>query len=479
MSPRFSTVAPGGGGDISYFGDPPYPSVGWLRAGNDAGEIFAFRNHANTADYYGWGLGGSAASAHDTLIFGGWLGLTQSGDGNHIITTDATPFASHATFGGANSAGEGDFEEMTAGTLYATGTTPGLSGNLVHTSLTTVADGTANPLTNYGLLTTEQGRVVLRAGNVNAQAELLYSGGIAYFQPSPVDGSSTTGYLGAASVRWVAAFLGPGTTTIAPLNLGSGVAPTAPADGDLWITTSGLYARINGVTVGPMSAGGGAGTLAAEEAGSPVSGSPFSTFNFNTGATLSDAGGGVLQIDITAAGVTGSGTTNQLAVWTGSTALGDSAIMFNGSNSWTVNTGWSPDSNATRNLGLSSAVWKQLFVRQINSDNASFGTGLIVNGPDQGGIPAVDFQSNDQNLWHIASHNDGGALYPDSDNAEDLGTASLRIRDIYVHGQLKQTGTDKAGAGTLAVNNAPTSGTPVWVPITFNGTAYAVPAVAV
>jgi hypothetical protein len=32
-----------------------------------------------------------------------------------------------------------------------------------------------------------------------------------------------------------------------------GSAPAAPVDGDVWITSAGLYARINGVTVGPFS----------------------------------------------------------------------------------------------------------------------------------------------------------------------------------------------------------------------------------
>ena len=44
-----------------------------------------------------------------------------------------------------------------------------------------------------------------------------------------------------------------GTTTSAPLNLGQGVAPTSPINGDMWITTGGLFVRANGVTLGPTS----------------------------------------------------------------------------------------------------------------------------------------------------------------------------------------------------------------------------------
>lgn len=48
----------------------------------------------------------------------------------------------------------------------------------------------------------------------------------------------------------------PSSTTTAPLNVGAGTAPSAPVNGDVWSTSSGLYAQINSATVGPFSAGG-------------------------------------------------------------------------------------------------------------------------------------------------------------------------------------------------------------------------------
>lgn len=39
----------------------------------------------------------------------------------------------------------------------------------------------------------------------------------------------------------------------AGFNLPHGAAPSSPIDGDIWTTTAGLYVRINGVTVGPLS----------------------------------------------------------------------------------------------------------------------------------------------------------------------------------------------------------------------------------
>jgi hypothetical protein len=39
----------------------------------------------------------------------------------------------------------------------------------------------------------------------------------------------------------------------ASLRLPHGTAPSSPVDGDMWTTTAGLYVRINGATVGPLS----------------------------------------------------------------------------------------------------------------------------------------------------------------------------------------------------------------------------------
>jgi hypothetical protein len=47
------------------------------------------------------------------------------------------------------------------------------------------------------------------------------------------------------------------TTTKAGLNIPHGTAPSAPANGDIWTTTVGLYVRINGSTIGPLGTGGG------------------------------------------------------------------------------------------------------------------------------------------------------------------------------------------------------------------------------
>ena len=37
------------------------------------------------------------------------------------------------------------------------------------------------------------------------------------------------------------------------LNVPHGAAPTSPVNGDVWTTTAGLFVRVNGSTVGPLS----------------------------------------------------------------------------------------------------------------------------------------------------------------------------------------------------------------------------------
>lgn len=44
-----------------------------------------------------------------------------------------------------------------------------------------------------------------------------------------------------------------GTTALSSLRIPHGAAPTAPVNGDMWTTTAGLFVRINGATVGPLT----------------------------------------------------------------------------------------------------------------------------------------------------------------------------------------------------------------------------------
>lgn len=68
-----------------------------------------------------------------------------------------------------------------------------------------------------------------------------------------VNRSGLTAVGGATLVSTTALVMPAGTTAISPMRIPHGSAPTSPVDGDMWTTTSGLFVRINGGTVGPLS----------------------------------------------------------------------------------------------------------------------------------------------------------------------------------------------------------------------------------
>ena len=72
--------------------------------------------------------------------------------------------------------------------------------------------------------------------------------------------STTLGVTGAASnaigntaSSSTALILPAGTTGVSSLRVPHGSAPTSPVNGDIWTTTAGLFVRVNGSTVGPLS----------------------------------------------------------------------------------------------------------------------------------------------------------------------------------------------------------------------------------
>ena len=73
--------------------------------------------------------------------------------------------------------------------------------------------------------------------------------GIVLGCPLPLAGGSMNGALG----------LPASTSATAPLNIAPGATPTAPNNGDLWTTSSGVFAEIAGATIGPFGSGGGGG----------------------------------------------------------------------------------------------------------------------------------------------------------------------------------------------------------------------------
>lgn len=62
------------------------------------------------------------------------------------------------------------------------------------------------------------------------------------------------GALGTGNVTTTVVIITPASTTAdASLRIPHGAAPTSPVNGDIWTTTAGLFVRVNGATVGPLT----------------------------------------------------------------------------------------------------------------------------------------------------------------------------------------------------------------------------------
>ena len=88
------------------------------------------------------------------------------------------------------------------------------------------------------------------AGAVTLQTTLGVTGNVTF------DGNFAVGNftgLGTAASGSSACVFSAATTALSSCRLPHGTAPTAPVNGDMWTTTAGLYVRINGATVGPLS----------------------------------------------------------------------------------------------------------------------------------------------------------------------------------------------------------------------------------
>lgn len=115
-------------------------------------------------------------------------------------------------------------------------------------------------------------------------------------------------------------------------NLPQGAAPTNPVNGDIWTTLSGIYVRINGITVGPLASA----SAVAFAATAPITVSFPSNVvtydlsidpNFSVGAgALTLAAGGIAYPSSVSGGAKGAGTINASALYVNGVAVSGAGI---------------------------------------------------------------------------------------------------------------------------------------------------------
>jgi len=208
-----------------------------------------------TSSAFGFEIGGGATGARDCYIdFRAMSGagdneariIRGSGtDGDFLIQNNGTGamafvLNSFAQVQIAYTASAANYLTLTGGSGGASQPTIAVAGSSSDINMLYKAKGTGNHL-------------FYSAGGTDLQFQISNTaGGRAII----VQGSATNPGLGATfgSVQMTSKLISiTSGTSEAPLNIPHGSAPTSPVNGDIWTTTAGIYVRINGATVGPLS----------------------------------------------------------------------------------------------------------------------------------------------------------------------------------------------------------------------------------
>jgi hypothetical protein len=289
-------------------GANPGPSdlfLGGSRTGNTNGFTVAFTGQQLVGMDHSLSPVTAAAGPTKTLAL--WMAQLQSLGSTPIVIGGQSVYLGGAT----QNLGNGPMIALATGTFVAghcrqtdafgnevdSGAACGGGGGGGGTGSGTVTSGTANQLAYYattgttvaGLATTNNSVLIAGATGAPAFATTLPSN---VTLPNPtISTGNLTGTTSAVNINTTGRVsLAASSTTQAGLNLGQGIAPTTPANGDMWLTTSGVFARVAGATVqltGGTTTGLTSVTASAPLAGAGTSGSPLTC----TTCVTSTAGG--------------------------------------------------------------------------------------------------------------------------------------------------------------------------------------------
>lgn len=196
------------------------------------------------------------------ILFKGTLTMNMSGQ--NILVTQAATSSTAATNFQINSG--------TMSNITASAEVIDVNFNLSHT----IGHATGALATQRSFLIQAPTLTFVGASTVTTAATVAISG-------API--ASTNATITSSYALWIqlgTTAVAASTTTGASINMAPGTAPTSPVNGDLWATTAGVFAQVNGVTVGPFSSGGGGGSTFLDNAFAVQnSTTPTKQFEFN------------------------------------------------------------------------------------------------------------------------------------------------------------------------------------------------------
>jgi hypothetical protein len=274
---------------------------------------------------------------------------------------------------------------------------------------------------------------------------------------------TSQGYLTSASLTGYAQLSGStftglvstpaSTTTSAGLRIAPGAAPTTPVNGDVWTTTSGLFARINGGTqqyapLGSTNTFTGTNTFSGATVSFGTS-TAASTINVGTGATLTATTKAVnigtngvagSTTNIAIGSTTGTSTTTlqgstigaTLAADTNTTGLATTAFVVGQAGSAT------PLINGTAAVGTSLRYARQDHVHPTDTSRAALAS------PTFTGTPLSTTAAVDTNTTQIATTafviGQASSSTPSATGTAAVGTSLKYARADHVHANPLPTG---------------------------------------
>lgn len=230
------------------------PALTITQTWNDGTEAFfgATMNITDTASAAGsrlqrWQIGGTTVAHVGKAGTAGILGVTAITETGASVVGVGASMSIPAT---ATTTAEGFRSNITA--ANGSGVTYASLVGFRASGLT--KSGGGDTVTQYTAFRAESATAA--ALNVGFQGLLTVSGTARYnlymsgTAPNYLAGPTGIGVAESLTTNLIVA---AGTTGVSSLRIPHGAAPSSPVNGDMWTTTAGLYVRINGSTVGPLS----------------------------------------------------------------------------------------------------------------------------------------------------------------------------------------------------------------------------------
>lgn len=396
------------------------------------------------------------------LLFSGAAALGQSignftpqyagGAGSTISGTGCLTGVSNAIQKGDGSNG---CVPAVSGTDYQPPTNIGATANQFVTSVTTSGTGTKARPTCGNLSDSSTGcsTTVGTIATQNANSVAITGGTI----DGATVGATTPASIKGTTVQATTEVLTPASASGgAGLNLPHGAAPTSPVNGDIWTTTAGLFARINGSTVGPYgTGGGGSGCNPGGAAGNLLTDSGSGVCTSNSDATFA-SGKVILGINTSEAGSVEffGGTSGNLTLKVAAIAGTNSIFTFPGGTTDLSATGGTSQVLKQVSTGAPITV-ARLACSDLSDSSASCASGLSTT---DGTHTVTGTTSLTLNSPFVVGGSAGAAtvsyLPVDTTHTTSVNAANIGGQDDYNGSSLTATLSTLSISGqTLAVTN--------------------------